>query len=279
MLNFNGQKCTVCNEDAEGQPSVICQVCGNCFHCLCHTPRVGKTTRKATWKCFACKEKENEGSTATTGSDEVKDEVVEKVESPTVLSTPNTRRVQRGRPSMYRPPDDTKENNGGEHSRSRRSSAGISELPTDDELDQSEVNKPGPSNNASSSTALEPKPLESNENGVHDDEIIEDNATGFKFNLKKAKQLFKTSANPNPNFDTVPDCAKWNCQQVFDYFNQFFPNEAQIFKEQEIDGASLLLMTRTDMFKFNLKLGPALNIYRHVVMLQTRSYDPRQTWK
>lgn len=99
-----------------------------------------------------------------------------------------------------------------------------------------------------------------------------------KINVNKARALFQTVHNNQPNADTIPDVSSWTYNQIHDYFAKFFPNEAFIFKDQEIDGTSLLLMTRSDMFKFNLKLGPALNIYRHIVMLQTRSYDPRKTW-
>lgn len=100
----------------------------------------------------------------------------------------------------------------------------------------------------------------------------------LQINMEKAKKLFKTSHNNAPNSDTIPDVSAWTFNQIHDYFAKLFPKEAFIFKDQEIDGTSLLLMTRSDMFKFNLKLGPALNIYRHIVMLQTRSYDPRKTW-
>ncbi|XP_063703550.1 uncharacterized protein LOC134833228 [Culicoides brevitarsis] len=100
----------------------------------------------------------------------------------------------------------------------------------------------------------------------------------LQINVEKAKKLFKTPQNNAPNSDTIPDVSAWTYNQIHDYFAKVFPKEAFIFKDQEIDGTSLLLMTRSDMFKFNLKLGPALNIYRHIVMLQTRSYDPRKTW-
>lgn len=99
-----------------------------------------------------------------------------------------------------------------------------------------------------------------------------------QINIEKAKKMFKMSYNNAPNSDTIPDVSSWTYNQIHDYFEKLFPKEAYIFKDQEIDGTSLLLMTRSDMFKFNLKLGPALNIYRHIVMLQTRSYDPRKTW-
>lgn len=254
VLNLNGQKCLVCNEEAEGQPSVICQACGDLYHCKCHNPRVGKTTRKSTWKCAPCKEKENDAH-ASEESEGTKDES-EKIPVSESLITTKEKSL----------PKTTKEHDKDDLSR-RTSTVSLSSLPSEEEKDLNGLNE-----NVQTAT-------NNKVNGVHEDDLIEDNTTGFKFNLQKAKQLLKTSANNNPNFDSVPDCSNWSCQQIFDHFNSFFPKEAYIFKEQEIDGTSLLLMTRSDIFKFNLKLGPALNIYRHVVMLQTRSYDPRNTWK
>ena len=48
-----------------------------------------------------------------------------------------------------------------------------------------------------------------------------------------------------------------------------FGNEALTFKEQEIDGKSLLLMKRSDvMTGLNLKVGPALKIFSFINHLQ-----------
>lgn len=52
-----------------------------------------------------------------------------------------------------------------------------------------------------------------------------------------------------------------------------FPEQSHLFKEQEIDGSSLLLMRRSDVLKgFEMKLGPALKIYSHIVRLQNYEY-------
>uniref|UniRef100_A0A336MLA6 CSON001710 protein n=1 Tax=Culicoides sonorensis TaxID=179676 RepID=A0A336MLA6_CULSO len=121
---------------------------------------------------------------------------------------------------------------------------------------------------------------ESKKSGVKDEAKFRSGNVGDvpQINIEKAKKLFKSPYNNAPNSDTIPDVSSWTFNQIHDYFAKLFPKEAYIFKDQEIDGTSLLLMTRSDMFKFNMKLGPALNIYRHIVMLQTRSYDPRKTW-
>nr|XP_021503664.1 sterile alpha motif domain-containing protein 13 [Meriones unguiculatus] len=70
-----------------------------------------------------------------------------------------------------------------------------------------------------------------------------------------------------------PDPADWAVMDVVDYFRTAgFEEQASVFQEQEIDGKSLLLMTRNDVLTgLQLKLGPALKIYEyHVKPLQTK---------
>ncbi|CAG9834986.1 unnamed protein product [Diabrotica balteata] len=78
---------------------------------------------------------------------------------------------------------------------------------------------------------------------------------------------------------SIPDATHWTADEVYEYFRQYFPEEAIIFKEQEIDGRSLLLLRRIDVLtNLNLRLGPALKIYRHIVKLQVRRDDPKLYW-
>ncbi|XP_030062587.1 sterile alpha motif domain-containing protein 13 [Microcaecilia unicolor] len=70
-----------------------------------------------------------------------------------------------------------------------------------------------------------------------------------------------------------PDPADWAVVDVVNYFRSAgFEEQAIAFQEQEIDGKSLLLMTRSDVLTgLSLKLGPALKIYEyHVKPLQTQ---------
>ncbi|XP_053247889.1 sterile alpha motif domain-containing protein 13 isoform X2 [Podarcis raffonei] len=70
-----------------------------------------------------------------------------------------------------------------------------------------------------------------------------------------------------------PDPADWAVTDVVNYFRTVgFEEQAHAFQEQEIDGKSLLLMTRNDVLTgLSLKLGPALKIYEyHVKPLQTQ---------
>ncbi|KAG7456538.1 hypothetical protein MATL_G00236880 [Megalops atlanticus] len=71
----------------------------------------------------------------------------------------------------------------------------------------------------------------------------------------------------------LPDPAHWAVADVVEYFRAAgFEEQAAAFQDQEIDGKSLLLMTRNDVLTgLSIKLGPALKIYEyHVKQLQTQ---------
>ncbi|XP_030228126.1 sterile alpha motif domain-containing protein 13 isoform X1 [Gadus morhua] len=71
----------------------------------------------------------------------------------------------------------------------------------------------------------------------------------------------------------IADPANWGVADVVNYFKATgFEEQATAFQDQEIDGKSLLLMTRNDVLTgLSIKLGPALKIYEyHVKPLQTQ---------
>lgn len=83
----------------------------------------------------------------------------------------------------------------------------------------------------------------------------------------------------------VPDVRTWTHQQVGEYFCttlKFSKRDAAVFKDEEIDGETLLIMKRSDIVttKFqHLKLGTALKMWSHILQFQTLSTDPSQAWK
>lgn len=79
-----------------------------------------------------------------------------------------------------------------------------------------------------------------------------------------------------PNMTTNPE--KWTVCDV-ETFIKFigFPEQSVIFREQEIDGTSLLLLKRSDVLTgMDLKIGPALKIYGHLQRLQL-THSQQQT--
>lgn len=71
--------------------------------------------------------------------------------------------------------------------------------------------------------------------------------------------------------DVIPDAKDWSVEEVEKFLVHIgFPEQAAAFRDQEIDGRSLLLLKRSDVLTgLSLKLGPALKIYNHIKRLQT----------
>lgn len=80
--------------------------------------------------------------------------------------------------------------------------------------------------------------------------------------------------------ESIPDVKKWDCDEVYTYFMGTTTAEyAHLFRENQIDGDALLLIKREDVLnRFNLKLGPALRLYSHIVTLQYKNNNPILAW-
>lgn len=79
--------------------------------------------------------------------------------------------------------------------------------------------------------------------------------------------------------ESIPDVRKWDCDEVYTYFTAKAPQFAKLLKENQIDGDALLLVKREDVLnRFNLKLGPALRLYTHIVELQYKNNNPILAW-
>lgn len=74
----------------------------------------------------------------------------------------------------------------------------------------------------------------------------------------------------------IPNVTHWTVDQIIEYFDEKgFKSFSDVFREQDIDGTALLMLTRSDVLMgLNLKLGPALKIYRQIRILQTRLTNP-----
>uniref|UniRef100_A0A1Q3F1R9 Putative sterile alpha motif protein n=1 Tax=Culex tarsalis TaxID=7177 RepID=A0A1Q3F1R9_CULTA len=83
----------------------------------------------------------------------------------------------------------------------------------------------------------------------------------------------------DPRLDSFENVQNWTCDDVYRYFKHHFPDYAHLFREQEIDGPSLVLMRKSDVLSgFGLKLGPAITLYQRIVMMQNNDPDFRLTW-
>ncbi|XP_061401260.1 polyhomeotic-like protein 2 [Musca vetustissima] len=86
----------------------------------------------------------------------------------------------------------------------------------------------------------------------------------------------------NISCEDIPDVQlvkNWSVDKVYEYFCKQFPKEAYIFKDEEIDGRSLLLLKRSDVVKkLPLKLGPSLRLYSAILKIQAQSNDNTLGW-
>lgn len=94
------------------------------------------------------------------------------------------------------------------------------------------------------------------------------------------EQQARSSTDNRSSVDgEIVDASDWSGDQVYKYFKNIFPKHAHVFKEHEIDGPTLGLLKRRDIIQgFDIKIGPALKIYHHVLMLQTKIVDPTLSW-
>ncbi|XP_041356602.1 histone acetyltransferase KAT6B-like isoform X2 [Gigantopelta aegis] len=110
-----------------------------------------------------------------------------------------------------------------------------------------------------------PTPCDS-DSDVHDQHERDSSSEKSELNKLRRSPLVKKHMK-NGKF---PDASEWTIDDVYNFFSEIgFPEQANAFIDQEIDGKSLLLMKRSDVLTgMSFKLGPALKIYQYVEGLQ-----------
>lgn len=92
----------------------------------------------------------------------------------------------------------------------------------------------------------------------------------------------RTNSREEEGDVSAKDVRYWSCDDVCRFFSRHCKSWGDLFHEQEIDGASLLLMRKCDVLsRFGLKLGPAMELYQRIVALQNgdrETVDVRLTW-
>lgn len=78
----------------------------------------------------------------------------------------------------------------------------------------------------------------------------------------------------NPGMGRNPK--DWSVDEVESFIKAIgYADQACLFKDQEVDGVSLLLLKRSDVINgMTMKMGPALKIYGHIQRLQTVTPSP-----
>lgn len=122
------------------------------------------------------------------------------------------------------------------------------------------------------------KPLPLPSAKIHKNDFVDIENPEKEENFEGFSDL-EQSSNDFLTLKVVPDVSKWTPKDVQKFFHSKYPFEAKVFFDQEVDGASLLLMNRTDVMRLlKRKVGPALNIYRMILRLQTGSNDVTLGW-
>lgn len=245
--------CCVCYETSDAGGLIVCSICADGYHSNCHDPPITDKMRgnPNNWVCFNCQASENIKIDTDQHFDNKK-------------TTNNESTVVDHSPSS---PSSTLSST---HMNNYRSPA-VS--PTPPQLSP-QTNRPE-SPNAVATTNLQHQIQNNNNNSVNNNNNSSDSLSN---NSENDKDLDDSRCS---NIDTsIPDATHWTPQQVAEYFAQFFPSEVtKVFIEQEIDGRSLLLLKRIDVLNnLNLKLGHAVKVYKHVVMLQVRRDDTNLYW-
>lgn len=122
------------------------------------------------------------------------------------------------------------------------------------------------------------KPLPLPSAKIHKNDFVDIENPEKEENFEGFSDL-EQSSNDFLTLKVVPDVSKWTPKDVQKFFHSKYPFEAKVFFDQEVDGASLLLMNRTDVLRLlKRKVGPALNIYRMILRFQTGSNDVTLGW-
>ncbi|CAG2158716.1 unnamed protein product [Oppiella nova] len=260
----NCKLCSVCRKTDTNEYVIICLTCSKGFHVKCHsTPIINRP--KGNWYCHSC---------CTKGS---------------THSSHHTNGVDK-KPLMYAS-DDSSQSEDNESSLSTRDEKNFKLMVENDSNNCEAIEKEKSiSGDSSGSIKDEQNNRESNEdiednhndsvsenmeitNGIHSiKENIDEEANEMDIDFKANVQ----SGDSNQSLITSVSPQKWSVEEVESFIRDAgFPSESLIFKEQEIDGRSLLLLRRMDVLTgLSLKLGPALKIYNHISRLQGR--DPTQ---
>ncbi|ESO92575.1 hypothetical protein LOTGIDRAFT_120410 [Lottia gigantea] len=84
------------------------------------------------------------------------------------------------------------------------------------------------------------------------------------------------SKEPKLDGNYYPDASEWSIDDVLQFFQSlgFTDDQIEVFREQEVDGKSILLMKRCDVVSgLSLKLGPALKLFQHIEGLQRAGFE------
>lgn len=231
------------NPEGETEPLLVCKDCGAKAHpsCMDYSPELARKSQLFPWQCMACKIcavcHDPENGECMLFCDSCDKGYHVSCHKPKIVGKPNGKWV------CYQCNEETAE---------KTSQIKInSSLPI----------KKSPSLDDSVNNVGLPTPCDS---ALSDSDASDDSEHKPIASLLKDSML---SQYPQK----IPDAKDWTIEDVEKFFTSVgFPEQAPAFKDQEIDGKSLLLLKRSDVLTgMSLRLGPALKIYNHIKRLQS----------
>ncbi|XP_039296135.1 polyhomeotic-proximal chromatin protein [Nilaparvata lugens] len=246
------KRCSVCDKTNQKRNLAACSKCGDGYHYTCHNPQIPSNYQLLNkWRCMYCEEKPIKEEVPIK-KEEPPESVVEDVEmkelpAAVITPTPTPAPTPTKKPPTIPQPQSIP-------------------TPSPSPVPIPAPAAPTPAVKADTNRASGPTV-----NGVSENR---------KAPLSGLEACLKDPYEAYPIDDSIPDVSEWTPDEVCQYFLKYFDAQlVQVFKEQEIDGKSLLLMKRTDVLTgLCMKLGPALKLYRHVKQLQIRRSDPKLLW-
>nr|XP_016942046.1 histone-lysine N-methyltransferase 2D [Drosophila suzukii] len=274
--------CQVCN--VKGRDLPICSVCVEAYHADCNDPTIKQykvVDTNPKWKCFRC-EASNSGNNTSPSSEEQtggRKSNASRDEPPVVPRKSNAgrkKRVQSDPTGQEKPAKIEK--------LGKRSPPPKPEEKKDKKEERKEEKK------EAKKEELPEQPAEVKVEKVEKEEAEAEEIVPVQ--PENQDQPEQSQESPPSRLSPPPPAAAespvdikaqpvatWSVEQVVGFVAQHYPKEANVFRYQDIDGASLLLLTRQDVMNgFGLKLGPALRVFELVMSLQSRSDDVRLAW-
>ncbi|XP_045158773.2 uncharacterized protein LOC123524556 isoform X2 [Mercenaria mercenaria] len=232
--------CCICDGAENDDLILFCDACDKGFHMTCHTPAVTNKP-KGSWVCSPCKRR-----IAKDGNDKSmkkKDDAKSEATSDGSGKEEETSARKGNKRKMSGQTSSTKLKR--QKLSPLSSEKAATSFTTDGTVGAPSLPTPGVTPTAS------PKPSDT-----------------FDYEMKMS--LLGQGVAITEDKTTYTDASNWNVDDVVKFFDENgFREQSQIFRDQEIDGPSLLLMRREDVLSaLGLKLGPALKLYRKIVRVQ-----------
>ncbi|CAH1122678.1 unnamed protein product [Ceutorhynchus assimilis] len=262
--------CVTCFETSKARNLIVCAVCADAYHATCHQPEITEKLEKGQkWLCNNCQ------ATEEMRPDAVQANIGESFNFKITNTKENVKDtdVSPGLQLKIRPKSFLPNNN--------PPNIPLPPVLSSHPKSKSPKRKSKSPKREPKSPKREPKSpkKEPQSDSISDKDSDNENANSDRHSESGSPEI--PIRNPGPEIDpSIPDARNWTPHDLYQYFRQFLKeDEAKVFKEQDIDGRSFLLMRRIDVLtKLNLRLGPALKVYRHLTMLQVRRDDRSLYW-